>query len=123
MPAAARAAALLLIALLAGAAPARAANVSAPDSFPMPPTIATRVDFWTRVYTEVSTHGGLVHDSEDLSRVYEVVKLDSDASEGAVQNEADDAKARVRAALRRLADGRRENLSPTERRVLAEFPP
>src|SRR5262245_17344351 len=119
----ARAALLLLLALLARGTAALAAPAAAPDSFPMAPSLAPRVDFWTRIYSEVGTRGGLIHDSEDLSRVYEVVRTEPGASEAALQDEADDAKARVRAALRRLADGRRQNLSPTERRVLAEFPP
>ena len=122
MPAAARAIALLCLlalgtAFAAPSAPARA------ESFPMPASIVPRVEFWTRVYSEVGTRGGLIHDSEDLSRVYEVVRAPDGSSDGAVEQRADEAKARARAALRKLAAGQRQNLSAFERRVLAQFPP
>ena len=61
-----------------------------------------RVDFWTRVYTEVGTNGGLIHDNEDLSLVYEVVRVPEGASDRTLEQRADDAKARARAALRKL---------------------
>jgi membrane-bound lytic murein transglycosylase D len=89
----------------------------------MPASIAPRVDFWTRVYSEVGTNGGLVHDNEDLGRVYEVVRAGEGASDRTVELRADEAKARARAALRKLAAGQRQNLSSFERRVLAQFPP
>jgi membrane-bound lytic murein transglycosylase D len=119
--AAARAIALLCLAVAsllgAPAAPARA------EGFPMPPSIVPRVDFWTRVYSEVGTNGGLIHDSEDLSRIYEVVKTPAGSSERTVDGRVNEAKARARAALQKLASGQRQNLSSSERRVLAQFPP
>lgn len=118
MPAPVRALALLLLAALGtGGARARA------ESFPLPQSLVPRVDFWTRVYSEVGTEGGLVHDYENLGVVYEVVRVPSGSSDRAVQLRADAAKARVRAALRTLAGGARTGLSSTEQRVLAQFPP
>ena len=66
---------LLGLALALAAGPARAA-----ETFAMPPNVAVRVDFWTRVYTEVGTHGGLVHDNQDLGVVYEVVRAPEGSS-------------------------------------------
>ena len=65
---------LILVGLLLVAVPPRPA---AADSalFPRPPAIQPRVRFWTRVYTEVGTDAGLIHDTEDLGVVYEVVRL------------------------------------------------
>jgi membrane-bound lytic murein transglycosylase D len=112
--------ALLLLCVSGTAAvPARAAN----ESFPMPAAIAPRVEFWTRVYSEVGTNGGFIHDSEDLSLVYEVVSVPPGASDGTLEREVDRAKARVAAALRKLAAGQRSGLGKTESRVLAQFPP
>ena len=108
---------LLSLVLGAGARPARA------ESFPMPPNVAVRVDFWTRVYSEVGTNGGFVHDNRDLSLVYEVVRAPEGSSSLTVQRQSDAAKERVRAALVALASGRRQRLSATERRVLAVHPP
>jgi membrane-bound lytic murein transglycosylase D len=93
------------------------------ESFPMPGGVAPRVEFWTRVYTEVGTNGGFIHDNEDLSLVYEVVRVPEGASERTLDAQVDAAKARARAALRKLGAGQRSNLSASERRVLATFPP
>jgi|GEM_PF-119492 len=121
MPAALRALApILLLCTLASALGVRPLGA---EPFPMPASIAPRVDFWTRIYSEVPTHGGLVHDYDDLSLVYEVVRAPQGASPATVQRLGNDAKARVRAALLRLASGKRTGLSATEKRVLAAFPP
>jgi len=122
MPAAARATALLCLLVLGTAVAAPSAPARA-EGFPMPSSIVPRVDFWTRVYSEVGTHGGLIHDNEDLSRIYEVVRAPEGASDRTVELRSDEAKARARAALRKLAAGQRQNLSAFERRVLAQFPP
>jgi membrane-bound lytic murein transglycosylase D len=110
---------LLLCVSGIAAVSARAAN----ESFPMPAAIAPRVEFWTRVYSEVGTNGGFIHDSEDLSLVYEVVSVPPGASDGTLEREVDRAKGRVAAALRKLAAGQRSGLGKTESRVLAQFPP
>ncbi|HEX2483752.1 MAG TPA: LysM peptidoglycan-binding domain-containing protein, partial [Myxococcota bacterium] len=108
---------LLAVALGLGSSPARG------ETFAMPPSVVVRVDFWTRVYSEVGTNGGFVHDSRDLSLVYEVVRAPEGASDLTVQRQSDAAKERVRRALLALASGRRQGLSATERRVLAAHPP
>jgi peptidoglycan lytic transglycosylase D len=113
---------VLALCLLASALAPAALRAGA-ETFSLSPSLAPRVDFWTRVYSEVGTNGGLIHDSEDLSRVYEVVRAAEGASDRAVEQAAGAAKDRVRAALRALAAGKRQGLSKTERRVLAEFPP
>ena len=38
--------------------------------FPRPPELEPAVRFWTRVYTEVDTQSGLLHDSRNLAIVY-----------------------------------------------------
>ena len=108
---------LCVAAALASGAPANA------ESFPMPAAIVPRVDFWTRVYSEVGTNGGFIHDNKDLSRVYETVRVPAGSSDGTLEREIDRAKARVVSALRTLAAGKRTGLGKTESRVLAQFPP
>ena len=44
-------------------------------SFPRPPALEADILFWTRIYTEVDTRGGLIHDSSHLGVVYEVVRF------------------------------------------------
>ena len=40
------------------------------ELFPLPDTLRPAVDFWTRVYTEVDSSAGYVHDSRNLDIVY-----------------------------------------------------
>ncbi len=72
--------ALALLLLIGFGAPALGAAAARAESFPMPASLAPRVDFWTRVYSEVGTNGGLIHDNEDLSLVYEVVRVPEGSS-------------------------------------------
>ena len=43
--------------------------------FPVYPCIKPNVEFWTKVYTQYSTTQGILHDSEDLNVIYEVIEL------------------------------------------------
>ncbi len=111
---------LLLIWALALLAPAR---VAAEDAlFPRPAALEPRVQFWLRVYSEVGTDGGLLHDAEDLGVVYEVVRFPG-LSGRAFERGVDEAKDDTAAILRSLAHGARENLAPDAQRVLAAWPP
>ena len=79
MPRPFRILALQLLCIVAAAlASGRTASA---ESFPMPASIVPRVDFWTRVYSEVGTNGGFIHDNKDLSRVYETVRVSEDPGE------------------------------------------
>lgn len=91
------------------------------SGFPEPAALEPDVRFWTRVYTEVGTDGGLLHDSRDLSIVYEVIDLPEDASRRTRERHVERRKDRYRAVLRKLASGTRQGLSTEESRVLALF--
>ncbi len=45
------------------------------SSFPVYPSIEPNVKFWTKIYSEYSTEQGVLHDSENLNVVYEVIDL------------------------------------------------
>ena len=45
--------------------------VAAEDPMPRPPELERDVQFWIRVYTEVDTNGGFIHDEHNLGVVYE----------------------------------------------------
>jgi membrane-bound lytic murein transglycosylase D len=53
---------------------ASASPAAAREGFPLPDSLKPAVGFWKRVYLDVSTSGGLLHDSEYLGVVYEVVQ-------------------------------------------------
>ena len=92
------------------------------NSFPRPPELEPDIRFWTRVYTEVDTSGGLVHDARHLNVVYEVVRFRENSSRRARRQLIKKAKRRYRHILLKLARGQRQNLSAEEQRVLALWP-
>ena len=50
------------------------------DSFPRPAELEPAVQFWTRVYTEITTREGFIHDDLRLDVVYGTVKVPDDTS-------------------------------------------
>jgi membrane-bound lytic murein transglycosylase D len=106
--------------LLGPRAPLRADGVGA-DPFVHPPALERDIRFWIRVYTEVTTDGGLIHDDWNLGLVYEVVRFDPAASPAERQRRVGEAKARYTALLRRFAAGATEDLTPHEKRILHAF--
>ena len=91
------------------------------DAFAYPPELEPDVRFWIRVYTEVTTDQGLLHDDWYLGLVYEVLRFDPSDSPRQREHIVEQAKARYSALLRRFAAGDTENLTPHERRILHDF--
>jgi membrane-bound lytic murein transglycosylase D len=81
-----------------------------------------RVGFWKRVYTEVDTNGGFVHDARNVGIVYETIRLAPGLSKRSRDRKTRQVKERYKSILRSLAGGKRSNLSPDQKRVLALFP-
>ena len=48
------------------------------ELFPRPAGLEPAVQFWTRVYTEVDTKSGFIHDDLRLDIVYQTVRLPDD---------------------------------------------
>jgi membrane-bound lytic murein transglycosylase D len=91
------------------------------DAFSYPADLEPDVRFWIRVYTEVTTDQGLLHDDWYLGLVYEVLRFDPSDSPRQREHMVEEAKARYAALLRRFAAGDTENLTPHERRILDAF--
>jgi membrane-bound lytic murein transglycosylase D len=91
------------------------------DAFAYPPELEPDVRFWIRVYTEVTTDQGLLHDDWYLGLVYEVLRFDPSDSPRQREHIVEQAKARYAALLRRFAAGDTENLTSHERRILHDF--
>jgi membrane-bound lytic murein transglycosylase D len=111
-----------LLVLLIGVLAAAAAHAK-PSDFPRPAALEPDVSFWKRIYGEVGTDGGLIHDTRDLRVVYEVVKLPSGISGRARERHTDKLKERYKSILRTLSKGKRSGLSREEQRVLSLFGP
>jgi membrane-bound lytic murein transglycosylase D len=109
--------AVLLLGLVCGAI--RAQETTGP--FEHPPALERDIRFWIRVYTEVTTDGGLLHDDWNLGVVYEVLRFDPADSPAQREHRVALAKARYTELLRRFAAGDTENLTPHERRILHAF--
>jgi membrane-bound lytic murein transglycosylase D len=92
------------LALLAALAlPAPRAVWGATEAFPRPAELEPAVHFWVRVYTEIDTDSGFLHDDENLSVVYETLHFAPNASPRARERIVDEARDRDIAALKRIA--------------------
>ncbi|MBN1239938.1 MAG: LysM peptidoglycan-binding domain-containing protein [Gammaproteobacteria bacterium] len=92
---------------------------AAEELFPRPKQLEPAIRFWTRVYTEVDTRGGFIHDSERLDIVYETVRDTTPAQRRRHVRQAVDEYRRI---LTKLGNGTRSNLSREEKRVLELWP-
>jgi len=110
--------------LLVGAACLWCAAVAAAPAgnLPRPPELEPDIQFWTRVYTEVDTRGGLIHDSSHLGVVYEVLRFPEGAGPRTQRRLVKETKRRYKKILSLLAAGRRSNLTDEQARVLALWP-
>jgi membrane-bound lytic murein transglycosylase D len=97
------------------------AAAETPDPFAHPPELERDVRFWIRVYTEVTTDQGLLHDDWNLGLVYEVLRFDPASSPAQREKRVGDAKAHYAAMLRQFAAGETDDLSPHEKRILHAF--
>jgi membrane-bound lytic murein transglycosylase D len=108
--------------ILTGGAPAvaRAAEAPAPrvldKLFPQPPALDRDVNFWIRVYTEIGTNAGFLHDQYNLGVVYETLQFGPDTSARQREHMVSAARERIIAALKRIANSTGP-LSPEDQHI------
>lgn len=112
--------ALLVLGGMAGGAQAQALRT---PGFEPPPELQRDVDFWKRIYSDITTGAGLLHDDRNLSVVYEVIVFPEGLNREGRSRMVESARAKYVRILRTLAEGRREGLSDEEARVLALWGP
>jgi membrane-bound lytic murein transglycosylase D len=110
----------LLLSLLLLAVPPIA--LASAEPLARPAELEPAVNFWRRVYTEITTNEGFVHDDLRLDIVYETVRL-STSSDKARRASASEAGDRYVRALRAIANGKRDNLNASEQRVMELWGP
>ena len=88
------------------------------DLLPRPAALEPDVQFWIRVYTQISTDAGFIHDQHDLSIVYETLHFGVGMSPRQRQHEVDAERLRLHDILLRLTRGA-PPATPEERRVRA----
>jgi membrane-bound lytic murein transglycosylase D len=96
---------------------------SAEELLPQPPALDPAVRFWTRVYTEVDSNAGLIHDDTHLDVVYEVIRFPPGLSERSRESRVKRAKSHIRSILRTLATGKRSGLTTEQARILSHWGP
>src|SRR5262245_16260005 len=109
---------VLLLASVSSFAPTLGLVVAATPVLARPEGLERDITFWRRVYTEISTHEGFIHDDRRLDIVYETVRLPKDASDRSRRQIARSAAERYSRLLVAVATKQREELDDQERRVL-----
>jgi membrane-bound lytic murein transglycosylase D len=100
---------------------ARAEAAHAMD-LPRPEALAADVHFWVRIYSEVTTSGGLIHDSRHLEVVYDSVTIPTGLSRRAKERWTDKVKSKYSKILGTLSKGKRTGLTGEEARILSLWP-
>ncbi len=106
---------VLLLILLLGF---NSASASA-AAFERPPGLEPDIGFWRRVYSEINTSQGFIHDNARLDIVYATIDFKPGESKRSRQRRVEKAKSDIRDTLVSLAKGKRDNLSAEQKRVLA----
>ncbi|HTD29914.1 MAG TPA: transglycosylase SLT domain-containing protein [Steroidobacteraceae bacterium] len=91
--------------------------LAADDPMPRPPELERDVQFWIRVYTQIDTNSGFLHDQYNLGVVYQALHFAPDAASHERQRQVDQAREALGAALRRIADAGDAPLSPEDQRI------
>lgn len=84
------------------------------QDMPRPAALEPAIQFWTRVYTEVDTESGFLHDANNLAIVYQ--RVDYDRPEIEIQ------RTRIQDALKVLGSGKRSGLTNSEQQILQLWP-
>jgi len=97
-------------------------SAGAAELFPRPAGLEDNIRFWTRIYSEIDSAAGLIHDNRQMGVVYEVVRFPAGISRRSREREVKKVKRRYTTILRQLAHGRRSGLTAEQKRVLALWP-
>jgi membrane-bound lytic murein transglycosylase D len=110
------------------AAAAAARPLTGSPAIPRPPELQRDVDFWIRIYSEITTNEGVLHDEWDLSIIYARLQFASDSEPRERRDAVDATRDRYVATLTRLAavlaaraggPASDPTLTPDEQRVLS----
>ena len=85
-----------------------------PILFPRPAELEPAISFWVRVYTEVNTKSGFLHDSQNLDVIYTDLRLNRRAIEAR--------RSQIQEDLRVLATGERGQLTDSQSEILGLWP-
>jgi membrane-bound lytic murein transglycosylase D len=87
------------------------------DAMPRPAALEPDVQFWIRVYSQIDTSAGFLHDQYNLGVVYETLHFAADESQSEREHEVERHRDAVAAALRRIAAAGDAPLSGEDQRI------
>jgi membrane-bound lytic murein transglycosylase D len=87
------------------------------NPMPRPPQLERDVQFWIRVYTQIDTNAGLLHDQYNLGVVYDTLHFAPNTTPAERERQVDQARERYGAALHRIADAADAPLSEDDQRI------
>lgn len=113
----------LVLFVLSALVPAVSATTTV-DPFPVHASMRPNVEFWKKIYAEYPSTQGVLHDTNNLSIIYEIIDLEphGPGSSRVNSERIKAAKKRYQALLERLGHGATP-VTPTECRVYALFGP
>jgi len=89
--------------------------------FPLPESLKPNVEFWKRVYSEIDGQHGFMHESRNLSGVYETSKVPRNSSRRQRKRIIEAARKRIKAQLYRIASRPFDKLSADDKKVRQLF--
>ncbi|HSN52796.1 MAG TPA: LysM peptidoglycan-binding domain-containing protein [Woeseiaceae bacterium] len=110
---------LALLLLFSGFA---AVPVHAEETFPLPAALQPDVDFWVSIFTRYGTDEGVLHDNRNLAVVYERIDMPRGISRQERNRRVQKRREALVRILETLADGKRDDLTAEQARVLALWP-
>src|ERR1700742_268807 len=106
----------LLWAVILGVLSLRA--TAAEETMPRPPQLERDVQFWIRVYTEVDTNAGFLHDEYNLAVVYDTLRFAPNTPPREREHVVEQGRVRYAAALRRIAAANGGSISEEDQKIL-----
>ena len=94
-----------------------AAKPESSTVMPRPVALERDVQFWIRVYTQVDTNAGFLHDQYNLAVVYETLHFAANTSPRQREHVVDQERSKYAAALRRIAAAKDGPLSEDDQRI------
>jgi membrane-bound lytic murein transglycosylase D len=86
------------------------------STFPMDESLKKRMNFWKKIYTEISTNEGFLHDEDDLSIVYTKIKF-GEISEKSKINKIKEEKKRWGEVFNSILKNKKIQLSKEEAEI------
>lgn len=91
-----------------------AASAQSDEHFPRPAELEPAIDFWKRVYTQIDSDYGFLHDAGNLGVIYRRVPYD--------REQIEQYRRRIQQDLQVLAGGKRSGLTGHQQQVLEAWP-